>query len=159
MRQPNELAKLLVLVRRHSGKARIGENQTRHLPHTKDLLCREEAILIKYPPSAARLAVKCAVAGVVNHVELLVHDQQGELERVARLGTHDPIASLAEATKDGRQFVGILAGSDPNGHSEIVFAVPRFPRLVEHLNDCQALLSGVRKGESPGAGSAMSKTL
>ena len=99
-------------------------------------------------PTPRRLAVKCAVAGVVNHVKMLVHDQQGELERLQ--ARHSRPNRLAGGGYEGwaqiRRHSGEIRSERSLGNR---IRRPRFPRLVEHLNDCQALLSGVRKGESP----------
>ena len=96
LRQPDELAPLLVLAGRHRRKTRVGEDQAGHLAHTEDLLRRQEAIFIEDPPRPARGAIECTVAGKVDHVKVLIHDQERELERIARLGAHDPGATIAD---------------------------------------------------------------
>ena len=128
---------------RDCGKARIGEDQPRHLTHAENFFGGQKAVGCKDPTRLPR-AVAETVPGVMDHVEMFIDNEHREIQRLAGFGIHDDALGVFRRC-ELRIGVPLLFRADSDRGLELIAAGPCLTRLVKNLYNCSAFSTRARQ--------------
>jgi hypothetical protein len=142
--QSHQVVPLVLMIVRDRGKTRIREYQPRDLANAEDLLGGNTAILGKNPSAISGFGVGEAMAGIMNQIELLVDDQGGDLERIAKFDVGQPLVLFVQAVEHALlNLAGIGFGAYAKRRRYVVFPAPTASGPIDHVDDCQSFLAGI----------------